>query len=82
MSGYCEDCGNTLCVCSEITASQWQPIETVPKDGTEVLFYNKGCIEHVIYSEQYDQWYCKTDGSIINKPKHWMPLPEPPKGEL
>ena len=61
----------------------WQPIETAPKDGTRILAYCAGGDwQDVIYWEaswQGAPFWCsdrtKTD------PTHWMPLPEPPKGD-
>lgn len=70
---------------------EWQPIETVPKDGTMVIvFQNSGEFTHVCpawWSESgYDDY---TDGCLVSSDNkgygrpcwvtHWMPLPEPPK---
>ena len=61
---------------------QWQPIETAPRDGAQILAY--GAHQH--YPEEYTtkiQWWSDgingwgaTGVSII--PTHWMPLPKPP----
>ena len=57
--------------------SDWQPIETAPKDGTDVLLYEDG--------EQYVARWFKTDGGQFfneaeyqHNPTHWMHLPNPP----
>lgn len=73
--------------------NEWQPIETAPKDGTEILTVN-------IHGDiQITEWYSVTrddyvhiEGEIYrkeitlwhegwngNNPTHWMPLPAPPK---
>jgi len=68
--------------------TEWQPIETAPKDGTDILIYQPpekiwGLIfEHVIYVCHFDgrgRW-TESDGERYSnfKPTHWMPLPEPP----
>lgn len=63
--------------------SEWQPIETAPKDGSRLLAYSKGW-DH----EQKDQeiaWWNESSGlfrwqsGTIVKPTHWMPLPSPPE---
>ena len=65
---------------------QWQPIETAPKDGTDILCYERGhpkipedngfmAVAHWsngTWSEDVSGWV---------EPTHWMPLPEPPTGE-
>lgn len=62
----------------------WQPIETAPKDGTEIL----ACTEGFPESHRIVHWYsdagCWWDhDGLFDYPDdpwltHWMPLPEPP----
>lgn len=55
---------------------QWQPIETVPKDGTEVIVVDVNG-DQFIASSTDGHNLC--DGFYpIDRPTHWMPLPEPP----
>ncbi len=66
--------------------SEWQPIETAPKDGTEILVFIDGNIFQAHQDEQLD-WCmpfakahgCGCCGWNDDKPTHWMPLPPPPK---
>lgn len=70
----------------------WQPIETAPKDETEILLY---CVDkdltkivHGYYKPQEGypkddfQIKCsndhKTQTTDTIKPTHWMPLPKAP----
>lgn len=68
--------------------SQWQPIETAPKDGQVVLGYGPDRDDiHLIWfgsdSQMREDWflakapYNKTYQGIEH-PTHWMPLPESP----
>lgn len=75
-------------------ASGWQPIESAPKDGTEVLLY--GRLSHLPdsvhiaskrrvsgYFDPVDEW-CVTTASAMGPfvdPELWMPLPPTPQGE-
>ena len=76
--------------------SEWQPIETAPKDGTFVLACMSGP-----WRETYEQWrapltvawrgfhpnapgkatWRNADGKPVG-PTHWMSIPEPPGGQL
>lgn len=52
----------------------WQPIQTAPKDGTEILLYAGGS-----GIGQWDDmlgWW--SEGNFMNNPTHWMPLPTDP----
>ena len=74
--------------------SEWQPIETAPKDGTRILIYQpegqwKSRRDRRL--EYIDTAYWHTPGNpehpgywcayvlCVYRPTHWMPLPEPPK---
>ena len=68
--------------------SEWQPIETAPKDGRQFLAYAKGQMipRHFIavaqwasadpdFPQSVDGWFWP----YAIRPTHWKPLPEPPK---
>lgn len=58
----------------------WQPIETVPKDGTEVILYNKEWMSVVSAYWKREHWitfFAWSDGVF---PTHWMPF-VPPEDE-
>ncbi len=67
--------------------SEWQPIETSPKDGTDVLVYEPGYVVAILHwhtvktktAASYPGYWTDGDGLNWYKPTHWMPLPEPPK---
>lgn len=70
--------------------SDWQPIETAPKDGTQVL------VGRFVPGDKYDRrirvdwWHGHMKhgytgfghfNPIYWPPTHWMPLPAPPKNK-
>ena len=74
----------------------WQPIETAPKDGTDILIcdmtaqtprcdlvhWNQGWIGCSSTTLEYIGTYLSASVGFY-MPTHWMPLPEPPKdGEI
>jgi hypothetical protein len=72
--------------------SGWRPIETAPKDGTEVLLY---CPEQGVARGRWNDCryasnprpYWTNDAERLfgvsrtrsDQPTHWMPLPAPPE---
>lgn len=70
--------------------SQWQPIETAPKDGSDILLYQPEpsppwivCGFWSIEGESFGVSIASDSNdlfifSLIN-PTHWMPLPDAPK---
>ena len=63
--------------------SEWQPIETAPKDGTAVLVYD-GKITTAEWYGLGGYWsLCRVGAWAEDSetdPTHWMPLPDPPSG--
>lgn len=68
--------------------SAWQPIETAPKDGTDILV----CCTHNLPNGdwctiQWVDWAVNDDHWPVYRsridvpfaPTHWMPLPEAPQ---
>lgn len=69
--------------------SEWQPIETAPKDGTVVYLYRQVGDWKVrghgywegggIVSGWITQGFYDPPGNLgLAHPTHWMPLPAPP----
>lgn len=65
----------------------WRPIETAPKDGTEVLLYGRPPHKDDLtcYVGRWGTWDsaggpsdCWISGGPHYRPTHWMPLPAPP----
>lgn len=69
--------------------NKWQPIETAPKDGSDILLgttaeanagYGYVCEGHYVDEHGWYQantdWTDTFDGEV--NPTHWMPLPPPP----
>jgi hypothetical protein len=57
--------------------TDWQPIETAPKDGTNLLVTD-GKITALGWHDEFDAPEDPWCG-YIKRPTHWMPLPPPPK---
>lgn len=59
--------------------SEWQPIETAPKDGTYLLTSDGKWREVCKFVDGF--WCSDLEGesySYVLEPTHWQPLPEPP----
>lgn len=59
--------------------TEWQPIETAPKDGTVIDIWVKGGVGRLV-----DVWWdaddrCWVTGAPDADITHWMPQPEAPK---
>ena len=64
--------------------SEWQPIETAPKEGAWVLVYADGAINcaYVEAGKLPEDWTRPANPNVLPwAVTHWMPLPNPPKGE-
>lgn len=62
---------------------EWHPIETAPKDGTQILVwgdpYSYDWAIFIVRYVQINKWSgWQTWDSADQEPTHWMPLPQPP----
>jgi len=58
--------------------SEWQSIDTAPKDGTPILVSNGDSCAAVYW---WPQVWMGTVHNGMRDPTHWMPLPKPPAKE-
>lgn len=64
--------------------SEWQPIETAPRDGTPVLLTNGDTMEVGGWQEGWrgkpGTFWCQgcDEYPVCINATHWMPLPPPP----
>lgn len=65
--------------------SDWQLIETAPKDGTEIVGAKKSSWNTLSpfpypLKVKWDGecWRANDGGRYDPQPSHWMPIPEPP----
>jgi hypothetical protein len=54
--------------------SEWQPIETAPKDGTVIILFGRGRIADGSFGH-YKVWAWPY---ILINPTHWKPYPKTP----
>lgn len=67
---------------SEVEVSEWQPIQTVPKDGEDVLLWipEDESMEVAFWRDDANAWDT-FDGWLQGTPSHWM-RPDPPVNEV
>lgn len=56
----------------------WQPIDTAPKDSTEIIIMYHVCKYVDVGFWWDDGWYCREEK--LSDPLYWMPIPPPPAG--
>jgi Protein of unknown function (DUF551) len=68
--------------------TEWQPIETAPKDGTRILAYGRCGFDDIsgiaTVAWIYEKWVCDPNEATEYdyeecQVTHWMPLPEFPR---
>ena len=60
--------------------ADWQPIETAPKDGTDILVFCRDTQEQMVaFWRGGWQFAVHPNGRVFCSPSDWMPLPEPPE---
>lgn len=58
----------------------WQPIKTAPKDGTEILLFEKGEIVQAFWGGAFHNAFLTVRGiGFVDKATHWAELPPSPK---
>lgn len=62
----------------------WKPIETAPRDGTHVLFFQDGKTQIGFFDWCYHtkMYYPSNEKHEVLNPSHWMALPEPLQDEV
>lgn len=73
---------------------EWQPIETAPKDGTNILISDGSSITTAYWTDEeedydwiedptqkivYEEGWMTSDFDVGDDATHWMHLPRPPK---
>ena len=84
-SHYCPNCDRsfTALKSQSLGASPWHPIETAPKDGTQIDVWVSGAygyrVADVRWAPNREQWTTLRGYYITAKVTHWMSLPAPPE---
>jgi len=61
--------------------TDWQPIETAPRDGSDIIVYRPKFDGDYIPIVGVDYWFKGYTWGRSRRdcqPTHWMPLPKPP----
>ena len=60
--------------------SEWQPIETAPKDGRDILIFHPRMGEMFVayWSDGSNRFMFSTMTALDGGETHWMPLPPAP----
>ncbi len=79
MLDKCEKAAEALTLLAPDTRTEWQPIETVPRDGTRVLVCDGNGTGT---GRLLDDGSWAVGGGCGYRPTHWMPLPAAPSGKV
>jgi hypothetical protein len=64
-----------------MTRTEWQPIETAPKDQARVMLFSAWPMKRIVVARwigsPHECWLCE-GGGLADRVTHWMPLPDPP----
>jgi len=58
----------------------WQPIDTAPKEDSEILVWDNGFVWMAYWEPEDGTWNVLGYNMVID-PSHWMPVPEGPEPE-
>lgn len=78
---------NGVVISNSETATKWIPVtERLPKEGEDVLvigYWHEKFQPLLCYLSPHrkGEWFTSVAGQQVYTVSHWMPLPEPPKGE-
>lgn len=77
-----EECTTVKVFEGTTLSSQWQPIETAPKDGTLFLAYAAAGQHDLPALYSLCAWHPDAGFCIdeLREPTHWQPLPQSPQG--
>ena len=93
LSGVSPSVAATMLARAMAEKAQWQPIETAPRDGTNIVVHaprrgngtkrrsRNGCVMNVAHFEEGWGWL-STPGDYQAQATHWMPLPPPPSEQV
>ena len=69
----------------DVTVQEWISVnDRLPEDDSDVLAYSRIGEESRIYPACYSNgvWFdCVFNAPVTDTTTHWMPMPQPPKGE-
>lgn len=69
-------------ISNSVTVQEWISVkDRLPEDGQSVLTCKNGICEIQTYEKRRNGWLCKGWFWSMATVTHWMPLPQPPKGE-
>ena len=65
-------------IAHSVTVQEWISVkDRLPEQGREVIAYSGGVLKPTVFACQF--WNQNYDGWA--RITHWMPMPQPPKGE-
>ena len=69
-------------IANGVTVKEWISVnDKLPEDGESVLTYKNGNVDVQVYEKNRNGWIQGNWFWSMATVTHWMPLPEPPKGE-
>ena len=79
--GFIEKIADHL-IANGVTVQQWISVkDRLPEEGQSVLTCKNGICDIQTYEKRRNGWLCKGWFWSMATVTHWMPLPQPPKGE-